>query len=163
MSQPHLIIPRKRIMPEKRSDKLDMVVGLREVAKAIEQGHPDYLITIQAIATELLVFALKLGPAVEKVPSDDLEALIRREITAIVDSVVRFHEGHIEERDILEERLFRLFDPSLAFNEAVNRAIERKKAAREEIDPALLQRTPQQDMMWKKFQLPTLEKALRNA
>lgn len=161
MSQ--LIVPGKLAPVPAKDDKTDMVVGLREVAKAIEQGHPDYLSLIQAIATELLVFALKQGPGIERIPPEKVEGLIRREIMAIVDSVSRFHDARIEERDILAERLFRLFDPSLAFNEAINRAIERKKEARQEIDHALLNRSPEQDMMWKKWQLPTLEKALRNA
>lgn len=160
-----LIVPStgKLAAPAPSSEKTDLVMALREVARAIEQDHGDALAALQALATEMLVYALKHGPALKTIPTEEVEGLIRREIVSVVDSVSRFHEATVDERGILEERLFRLFDPSLAFNEAINRAIERKKAAREEIDPALLTRSPQQDMMWKQHQLPTLQKALRNA
>ncbi len=145
------------------TDKLDIVKGLRMVAQAIEQGAPDHMALMQAIGTELLVLALRYGPNVHEIPDAEFEGLIRREIVAIVLNVAAFHEGKMAEADILTERLVRTYDPSLALTEAMTRAVERKKAAKEEVDSALVHRTPEQEKMWREFQLPMLYRTLRDA
>lgn len=141
------------------TDKTDIVMALREVAKAIEQDAPNALLLMQSIGTEMLVLALKTGPALARLPEEKVEGLVRQEIAAIADSVGRFHDHFIEESDLLNERLLRQFDPAMAWNEAVNRAIEGKKAAREEV----VEMTPQQQMMFHKFQVPTTLRALKSA
>lgn len=140
-------------------DKTDIVKGLREVARAIEQGQGNRLALMQAIGTELLVLALKNGPNEADLPPEKIEGLIRIELGAIVDTIVRMHEGRIAEADVLNERLTRMFDPYLAWNEAINRAIEKKKAAGGEV----VQPSPQQKFMFEKFQFRSTMNALINA
>lgn len=143
-------------------DKTDILLALREVSRAIESGRHDNFPLMQAIGTELLVLALRAGPR-GPLPDDmtetAVETLARREVMAIADSIARFHKHQTDERKILNERLMRVFDPSLAFNEAVNRAIEAKKAAGLEIKA----QTPQQKVMFETIQVPSLMKALENA
>lgn len=141
------------------TDKTDIIMALREVALGIEQDAPNALELMQALGTEMLVLALKTGPALERIEPERVETLVRGEVAAIVDSIGRYHDHFIEESDVLNERLLRQFDPSQAFNEAVNRAIEAKKAAREEI----ITMTPLQETMFQKYQVPTGLRALRTA
>ena len=141
------------------TDKTDIVMALREVATAIEQDAPNGLDIMQSLGTEMLTLALKTGPALSRIDPERVEALVRGEIAAIADSVGRYHDHFIEESDILNERLLRQFDPSMAFNEAINRAIEAKRAAREEI----IALTPLQETMFQKYQVPTALRALKTA
>lgn len=154
-------------------DKTDIVMALRETAKGIEQSvSPNYTLNLmQAVGTELLVLALKNGPLLDEISGSDateetkalreaaLEMMIRIEIKAIADTIASMHEHRIKESDILTERLTRMFDPALAYNEAINRAIEAKKAKGEEIT----QLTGRQKWMFDNMQLPSLMSALRNA
>lgn len=154
-------------------DKVEIVVALREAAKGIEQstGTDLALNLMQAVGTELLVLALKNGPLLDEISGENapketkalreaaLEMMIRTELAAIVDTIVSMHKHRIKESDILTERLTRMFDPALAYNEAINRAIEAKKAKGETIP----QLTDQQMWMWENMQLPSLMSALRNA
>lgn len=154
-------------------DKVEIVLALRETAKGIEQstGTDLALNLMQAVGIELLVLALKNGPLLDEISGEDapektkalreaaLEMMIRTELAAIADNIASMHEHRIKESDILNERLVRMFDPALAYNEAINRAIEAKKAKGEQIK--LL--TPQQKWMFDNMQLPTLMSALRNA
>lgn len=154
-------------------DKTDIVMALRETAKGIEQSvTPNLTLSLmQAIGTELLVLALKNGPLLDEISGEDapaktkalreaaLEMMIRIEIKAIADTIASMHEHRIKESDILTERLTRMFDPAPAYNEAINRAIEAKKAKGEEI----IELTGTQKWMFDNMQLPSLMSALRNA
>lgn len=147
-------------------DKTDIVMALREVARGIEHGDADALSLMQALGTELLVLALESGPRAAEISDaapDVVEGLIRRELAAIIDTIAMLHQHRIKETDILTERLVRMFDPAMAWNEAINRAIEAKKQAKETIDPQLLYMSPQQKFMFETFQIPTTMKALRSA
>lgn len=139
------------------TDKTDIVMALREVARGIEQGSENHLELMRAIGTELLVLALKDGAG--QMPPAVAELLARREISAIADSMARYHANYVTEVEILNERLVRTFDPAMAWNEAINRAIEAKKAAREEI----IEMTPPQQFMFKSLQVPATMKALASA
>lgn len=147
-------------------DKLDIVVALREVATAIEQRGdlPQTLDIMQALGTELLVLALRNGPMLTtlspKMTPVKLEALIRREVAAIVDSIARTHDHNSTEIEVLAARLFRMFDPYLAWNEAINRAMEAIRAAGLSVDPRLLEPTGEQKKMFEKWGMPTTQKAL---
>lgn len=140
-------------------DKADIIVALRECAGALEQGHPDALTLLQALGTEMLVLGLKNGPALASVPEDQVEALVRREVFAVADSIASFHQHKVTEVEILNARLVRQFDPAMAWNEAINRAIAAKKAKREEV----IDLTPPQRFMFETYQVPTTMKALRSA
>jgi hypothetical protein len=155
-------------------DKTDIILALRETAKGLEKVALTESVTlefIQALGTELLVLALKHGPLLDKINGPDvaeadkpareaaLEMLIRREVAAIADTVATAHEGRIREIDVIHERLMRQFDPAPAFNEAVNRAIEAKKAKGE----VAITMTPPQRFSFEQFQVPTLMSALFNA
>jgi hypothetical protein len=155
-------------------DKTDIIMALRETAKGIEKVALTEGVTlefVQALGIELLVLALKHGPLLDRIngpttPEADrpareagLEMLIRRELAAITDTVAAMHEGRIREIDVIHERLMRLFDPALAFNEAVTRAIEAKKAKME----TAVTMTPPQKFAFEHFQVPTLMNALFNA
>lgn len=155
-----------------KGDKTAIVVALREVARAIEHNHPNSLNLMQAIGTELVVLALKNGPLLDEITNDEemseelrdkrknyLEGMIRAEVAAIVDSIARFHEHKIAEVDILNERLTRMFDPAMAWNEAINRAIAAKKKA----GLAIRVMTSQQKVAFETFQLPSTMMALKNA
>lgn len=139
------------------ADKTDIVMALREVARGIEQDKPNTRDLMLAIGTELVVLALKEGST--DLPPAVAEMIARREVSAIADSMQRFHSHYVTEVEILNERLVRIFDPALAWNEAVNRAIEAKKAAREEV----VMLTPTQQFMFDKLQVPTTMKALSAA
>lgn len=138
-------------------DKTAIVMALREVARAIEQNAPNYLDLMQAIGTECLVLALKTG-ATDIEPAT-AEALARREVSAIAQSMAAFHNHYTTEVEILNERLVRQFDPALAWNEAINRAIAAKKAAKEEV----VEMTTRQQMMFDSFQKPFGMRALQSA
>jgi hypothetical protein len=138
-------------------DKTDIVMALREVARGIEQDSPNTLELMQAIGTELLVLALKEGAS--DLPPAVAEMVARREISAIGDSMSRLHHHFITEVGILNERLVRIFDPAMAWNEAVNRAILAKQAAREEV----IQMTPAQKFMFDSLQVPSTMKRLKEA
>ncbi len=155
-------------------DKLDIIIALRETAKGIEKVALTEGVTlefIQALGIELMVLALKHGPLLDKingpdVPESDkaaraagLEMLIRRELAAITDTIAATHDGRIREIDVIHERLVRQFDPAPAFNEAVQRAIEDKKAKKEEA----ITMTPPQRFAFEQFQVPTVMSALFNA
>lgn len=140
-------------------DKTDIAMALREVATAIEQDKPGAQHALQSLATEMLVLAVKNAPMLAAIPPADLEALARRELAAIIASVAMFQQNKLTEADILNARLVRQFDPAMAWNEAINRAIESKKAAREEI----VMMTSTQDQMFRTYQVPTTMKALRDA
>lgn len=155
-------------------DKLDIIMALRETAKGIEKVALTEGVTlefIQALGIELLVLALKHGPLLDQINGPDvpeadkpareagLEMLIRRELAALTDTVAAAHEGRIREIDVIHERLMRMFDPSMAFNEAINRAIEAKKAKLETYSTM----TPPQKFAFEHFQVPTLMNALFNA
>jgi hypothetical protein len=161
-------------MTIKPKDKRDIIFALRETAKGLETRaftEGVALELMQAIGTELLVLALKHGPLLDKINGPDvpekdrpareegLEMLIRRELAAIADTVAATHERRIREIDVIHERLMRLFDPAPAFNEAVLRAIEDKKAKLEEVSTM----TPPQRFMFEKMQIPTMMAALFNA
>lgn len=147
------------------TDKTDIVIALRKVATGLEQGDSKTFDLLEAIGTELLVLALKhalpAAPLAEAVPMvpEAVEAVARREVSAIGDSVQRFLSHQVTERDILNERLMRQFDPSMAWNEAINRAIEAKKAAKQEV----VLMTPQQAFAFEQFQKPSTMMALKNA
>lgn len=158
----------------KTKDKIEIVVALRETARGLEQQvFSDEIAwqVMQALGIELMVLALKNGPLLEQIKGEDVpeeqkaareagfEQLIRRELAAVGDSVATAHEGRIREIDIIHERLVRQFDPSMAFNEAMNRAIEAKKAKME----AIVHMTPAQQFAFRQFQVPTLINALFNA
>lgn len=148
------------------TDKTDIVIALRKVATGLEQGDGKTFDLLEAIGTELLVLALKHAlPAkplrdgqVPMMP-DAVEAVARREVSAIGDSVQRFLSHQVTERDILNERLMRQFDPSMAWNEAINRAIDSKKAAKEEV----VLMTPHQAFAFETFQKPSTMAAFKNA
>lgn len=154
-------------------DKTDIVMALREAARGIEQsiGPELALATMQIIGGELLILALKNGPLLTQIEgenappetrqqrADHLEKLIRVEIAAIADSIARLHEARITESDIVNERLTRMFDPYAAWNEGLNRAIERKMAAKEDIPRS----TKQQKYAFENFQWPSGMNALLNA
>jgi hypothetical protein len=148
------------------TDKTDIVIALRKVATGLEQGDSKTFDLLEAIGTELLVLALKHAlpaeplaeGAVPMVP-EAVEAVARREVSAIGDSVQRFLSHQVTERDILNERLMRQFDPSMAWNEAINRAIDAKKAAKQEI----VLMTPQQAFAFEQFQKPSTMMAFKNA
>ncbi len=140
-------------------DKTDIILALRDVASAIEQDKPGAQQALTSLATEMLVLAVKNAPMLAAIPPDDLEALARRELAAIIASVAMFQHNKMTETEILNARLVRQFDPAMAWNEAINRAIEAKKAAREEI----VMMTSTQQAMFDRFQVPTTMKALRNA
>lgn len=155
-------------------DKTDIILALRETAKGLEKvalTEGVVLEFLQALGTELVVLALKHGPLLDKINGPDvaeedkpareagLEMLIRREIAAIADTVAAAHEGRIREIDVIHERLMRQFDPAPAFNEAVMRAIEAKKAKLETV----VTMTPPQKFAFEKFQVPTLMNALFNS
>ncbi len=155
-------------------DKTDIIIALRETAKGIETRaftEGVALELMQAIGSELLVLALKYGPLLDKINHKDvpeadrpareeaLEMLIRRELAAIADTVAAAHERRIREIDVIHERLMRVFDPAPAFNEAVQRAIEDKKAKLEEVSTM----TQPQRFMFEKMQQPTMMAALFNA
>jgi hypothetical protein len=136
-------------------DKTDIVMALREVARGIEQDSPNTIDLMKAIGTELLVLALKDGsdrPAVA-------EMVARREVSAIDDSMKRLQHHFITEVEILNERLVRMFDPAMAWNEAINRAITAKQAAREEV----ILMTPTQKFMFDSLQVPATLKRLKEA
>ena len=126
------------------TDKTDIVIALRKVATGLEQGDSKTFDLLEAIGTELLVLALKhalpAAPLAEAVPMvpEAVEAVARREVSAIGDSVQRFLSHQVTERDILNERLMRQFDPSMAWNEAINRAIDAKKAAKQEVEEVII-------------------------
>lgn len=141
--------------------KTDVIMALREVARGMEQGHPDILALMQVLGTELLVFALKYGPALEKIGPEETERLVRQEILAIVHTIALLHENRITEAAIINERLMRSFDPTLAFNEAINRAIERKKA--EKADMAEVENSLSVNNGAWALQIKTVLKALRAA
>lgn len=147
------------------TDKTDIVIALRKVATGLEQGDSKTFDLLEAIGTELLVLALKhalpAAPLAEAVPMvpEAVEAVARREVSAIGDSVQRFLSHQVTERDILNERLMRQFDPSMAWNEAINRAIEAKKAAKQEV----VLMTPQQAFAFEQFQKPSTMMAFKNA
>lgn len=154
-------------------DKTDIVMALREAARGIEQSiGPDLALQVmQVIGTELLVLSLKNGPLLDEIEGENappehretraehLEHLIRLEIVAISDTIARLHKHRITESDILNERLTRIFDPYLAWNEAINRAIEKKLAAKETV----VQPTEAQKFSFEKFQFPSTMNALLNA
>lgn len=154
-------------------DKTDIVVALRECARGIEQSlDPDLTLKVmQSIGTELLVLALKHGPLLVEIEGENappehretraehLENLIRVEIAAIADTIAKLHEHRITEGDLLNERLTRQFDPYAAWNEAINRAIAKKLAAKE----LVVGPSPQQKFAFEKFQFPSTMNALRNA
>lgn len=156
-----------------RKDVNDITTALRETAKglqtvAITEGVK--LEFMQALGIELLVLALKHGPLLDEINRDAdeaqkaareeaLEFLIRRELAAITDTVASMHEHRIREIDVIHERLMRVFDPGPAFNEAVQRAIEAKKAKGE----AAVMMTGTQKWMFDKFQVPSMMNALFNA
>jgi hypothetical protein len=139
------------------TDKTDIVMALREVARGIEQDAPNALELLQAVGTEMLVLALKNGDS--DMPPAVVEMLARREVMAIADSLARFHQHYVTEVEILNERLVRQFDPAMAWNEAINRAIVAKKAAGEEV----VMMTPTQQAMFDRFQVPTTMKRLQSA
>lgn len=146
------------------SDRLNIIIALREVATALETkaGDLDSRELLKVVGTEMLVLALRD----EMQPIDDLpeplaEKLMRRELSAILHNIARFHKGHVAEGDVLTERLVRLYDPYLAWNEAINRAMERMQKDGVKLDPGLLTPSPQQKWMFEKFQLPTTYKALK--
>ena len=60
-----------------------------------------------------------------------VRALFYREMDAISSNVQSFVKYQTDEAEILNARLSRRYDPGMAVNEAANRAIEAKKAARE--------------------------------
>lgn len=143
----------------KSTDKADIIKAMRDVALALERGTPNSIDLMQALGTEMLVLALVNGPGLVDIGADRIEALARREIVAITDNIAAFHEHMTTEVEILTERLVRQFDPSMAWNEAINRAIVAKKAKGEEA----VMMTPTQKTMFDRFQVPTTMKALRSA
>ncbi len=140
-------------------DKTDIVMALREVATAIEKGKPGAQQALQSLANEMLVLAVKNAPMLASIPADDLEALARRELAAIIASIAMFQQNKMTETEILNARLVRQFDPAMAWNEAINRAIVAKKALREEI----VMMTSTQDQMFRTYQVPTTMKMLKDA
>lgn len=138
-------------------DKTDIVKGLRDIARAVEQDAPNAMELLGIAGREMLVQALKANA--DDIPSDEAETIARREISAISTSMAKFHQHQMTEVEILNERLLRQFDPAMAWNEAINRAIVAKRAAREEV----IEFTPSQRMMFDKFQVPTTLRALRSA
>jgi hypothetical protein len=136
-------------------DKAALITALREVADAIERDGDASVQLIETLGTELLVAAISHGDQ----EGPQAEALARREIAGIRDNMAAFHQYQVDEAGILNERLMRRFDPQMALNEATNRAIAAKKAARESI----LLLTPKQEWMMEQFTKPTLARALRNA
>lgn len=138
-------------------DKTDIIKALRDVARGIEQGAPNALDLMQAVGTEMLVLALKDGAS--DIEPARAEALAKREIMAIADSMAKFHQHYATEVEILNDRLMRQFDPAMAWNEAINRAIVAKRAAKEEA----IEMTPPQRFMFETYQVPTTMKALRSA
>jgi hypothetical protein len=140
-------------------DKTDIIMALREVATAIEQDKPGAQIALQSLANEMLVLAVKNAPMLAGITPEDAEALARREIGAVIVSIAMFQQNKMSETEIINARLVRQFDPAMAWNEAINRAIVAKKAAREEI--AMM--TSTQQKMFEAFQVPTTMKALRSA
>lgn len=140
-------------------DKTDIVMALREVATAVEQNKPGAQHALQSLSTEMLVLAVKNAPMLAGIAPDDAEALARRELAAVVVSIAMFQQNKMSETEIINARLVRQFDPAMAWNEAINRAIVSKKAAGEEI----VMMTPTQQKMFEAFQVPTTMKALRSA
>lgn len=139
---------------------MQMVQVLREVAAAIEKGKGNLHELMHAVGTELMVLALKYRPPEVDGPDPEVtEVLVRREVGATLDTILQFHRFQLTERGVLNERLMRVFDPYLAWNESVNRAIELKKTAGER--PILP--TDQQKWMFENMQLPATQKALFNA
>ncbi len=126
------IVPTTQPIPA--GQKTDIIMAMREVARGMEQGHPDILSLMQMLGTELLVFALKYGPALERIGPEETERLVRREIAAIAHTVAKLHEHQTTEAQIINDRLMRMFDPTLAFNEAINRAITAKQAEKGNVD-----------------------------
>lgn len=63
--------------------------------------------------------------------------LMVRELDAIEDSVTKRVSWEAAEREILNERLMRRYDPGMALNEAFQRAIEAKKAAKQSLPMGL--------------------------
>lgn len=64
---------------------------------------------------------------------ENLLPILQTELDALEESVSLTAEYSQRECDILSARLTRRYDPAMAFTEAVHRAIEAKKAARESI------------------------------
>lgn len=147
-------------------DKLNIIVALREVALAIEQrgDFPETLGVMQALGTELLVLALRNGPMLEalspKLTPERLEGLIRREVASIADDIARTHDHNHTEVEVLAARLFRMFDPYLAWNEAINRAMEAIRAAGLSVDPRIMAPTGEQKKMFEQWGFPTTRRAL---
>lgn len=134
-----------------------MIDTLRWVTDMLDQdGDPGKELMIAA-GVELLATALK-----DPRDKPDTLQLIRREVTAIGKDIDAYRKAQADEFDILSERLFRLFDPALAWNEAINRAIERKKEMGETLDPRLTTMSPQQEFMFERQQRLT-RNALRAA
>lgn len=69
--------------------------------------------------------------------SKETERLAKRELAAVQESIRAHFEYQTSEADILSERLSRRYDPGMALNEAANRAMVQKQAAR---DPQLTDR-----------------------
>lgn len=67
----------------------------------------------------------------------ETERLAKRELDAVQESIRAHFEYQISEVEILSQRLGRRYDPGMALNEAANRAIAQKQAAR---DPQLTSR-----------------------
>lgn len=163
MTRQQLILPPSSKPPAVPSDdKTQIIMALREVARGMEQGHPDILSLMQMLGTELLVFALKYGPAQERIGPEETERLVRTEIAAIADSIAKLHENRITEASILNDRLTRLFDPTLAFNEAIVRAIDANKADRGKLAEAQELLDGVSGPAWR-LQIMSVLKALRNA
>lgn len=81
-----------------------------------------------------LILRLAEGVILRQVPKgvdlDTARALVRREIDLIAGTVHGAITWHRSEVDLLADRLSRRYDPGLALQEATNRAIEAKKAAK---------------------------------
>lgn len=85
-------------------------------------------------------------------------ALAEREIDAIRETIVAHFDYQDSEARILSERLARRYDPGMALNEATNRALEAKAAAK----AAGMGLTPKQELALK-FQTESQRRNIRNA
>lgn len=100
-----------------------------KLAKAWSHVHYAALGWIKRRGRAVYLWALVSEQPTE-IDRQKFSALAGREIDAIRETVVAHFDYQDSEARILSERLARRYDPGMALNEATNRALEAKAAAK---------------------------------
>jgi hypothetical protein len=87
---------------------------------------------MRRVGASLIVNAEVWDNSGERRNPEQIRRLAGRELAAVAESIRAFDAYQATEADILNARLSRRFDPGMALNEAAERAIAAKKAAKAE-------------------------------